>query len=55
MSGYSLQPLGGGAFRVSGVMVSPTTGRYITGPERERILAARAAREAASATGSAEG
>lgn len=34
--GYSLQDLGGGVFRVSGIRISPTTGRYITRKEVER-------------------
>lgn len=29
-NGYSLQSLGNGAYRVSGVRVNPTTGRYVT-------------------------
>lgn len=28
--GYSLQSLGNGAYRVSGVRVNPTTGKYVT-------------------------
>lgn len=28
--GYSLQSLGNGAYRVSGVRVDPTTGKYVT-------------------------
>lgn len=34
--GYSLQDLGDGRYRVSGVRISPTTGRYITRKELER-------------------
>lgn len=30
--GYSFQDLGDGSYRVSGVRISPTTGKYITGP-----------------------
>lgn len=33
--GYSLQPLGDGWFRVSGVRINPRTGRYITAKKRE--------------------
>lgn len=29
-NGYSLQSLGNGAYRVSGVRVNPTTGKYVT-------------------------
>lgn len=35
--GYSLQPLGDGWFRVSGVRVNPTNGRYITSKDRNRM------------------
>lgn len=35
--GYSLQDLGDGQYRVSGVRVSPTTGRYITEKEQQRL------------------
>jgi len=33
---YSLQDLGGGRYRVSGIRISPTTGRYVTQKEEER-------------------
>jgi hypothetical protein len=29
-NGYSLQSLGNGAYRVSGIRVNPTTGKYVT-------------------------
>ena len=34
-----MQPLGEGVYRVLGVWIDPTTGRYITGQAREELIA----------------